>query len=140
MHSISNLFCTASLHFTIYFDLCFQFFQVFTPKRTKLPINWNNVETARTNMAKCVNVLDQYFLKSNKYLCGNNISIADVVGICDLMVLYLAGEDQLYKSNSSVNAWTERVIERLQPHFGEAHSLVYSQRERMLKFIAASKM
>ena len=62
-------------------------------------------------------------------MCGNDISVADILGVCELIQLYAVHEEKLYEDNPVVKAWFDRVKERLQPHFDDAHKMTYRTRE-----------
>ena len=83
----------------------------------------------RHEVTKTVDYLEKVWLKDRPYLCGNDISVADLLGICELMQLYGVHEEKFYESNATVKAWMERVKQRLQPHFDEAHTMTYRTRE-----------
>lgn len=76
-----------------------------------------------------VKQLEKYFLHDNIYLCGRDITLADILGVCELMQLYGVSEESIWSSNHIVKAWMDRVKERLQPHFDDAHQIIYRTRE-----------
>ena len=83
-----------------------------------------------------VTQLEGYFLKDRPYLAGDEISIADIFGACELMQLYACHEHGLYESSPIVKAWMERVKKETNPHFDEAHKMIYRTNE-IYKQIAA---
>lgn len=99
------------------------------PKALSRPVEWDKVELFRTEVKKTVKLLENVWLKDRPFLCGQEISVADILGICELMQLYGINEEYLYEENYVVKAWMERVKERLQPHFDEAHKMTYRTRE-----------
>ena len=85
-------------------------------------------------MPQLIEHIDKYFLKGQKYIAGNDdISVADLLGVCELMQLYPVFEEGIYESNPNVKAWMLRVKERLQPHFDEGHSITYKTRDAFKK-------
>ncbi|CAG2209166.1 GST [Mytilus edulis] len=99
------------------------------PKALSRPVDWDKVEQFRTEVKKTVKFLENVWLKDQPFLCGQEISVADILGICELIQLYAVNEEYLYEENSVVKAWMDRVKERLQPHFDEAHKLTYRTRD-----------
>ncbi|XP_060067850.1 glutathione S-transferase theta-1-like [Ylistrum balloti] len=104
------------------------------PRLRNKPIDWKKVEGFRKGVAITIRQTDEYFLKDNRpFLGGDEISIADLLGICEMMQLYACGEEKFIESNPNVNAWAERVKPKLAPYFDEANVMVYKVREHFLK-------
>ena len=83
------------------------------------PVKWDEVKRYQKELQKTVKFIDTYFLKDQPFLCGNDISVADIQALCELMQLIAIGDESLYESNPKVKSWAERVKARLQPHFDE---------------------
>ena len=79
-------------------------------------------------MEKTIGYLENVFLKDQLYLCGDDITIADLLGVCELMQPMTAGED-IFQGHDKLKAYVERVQGRLQPHFDEAHKFIYRLRD-----------
>ncbi|KAL5016342.1 hypothetical protein ScPMuIL_005931 [Solemya velum] len=114
-------------HTRLYEAMLFQTL-VIVPKLKNKPINKKKVEFYRTAVRETVKHLQNYFLKGRPYLCGEEMSIADLLAVCELMQLDSVLEEELYKSNQEVKQWVDRVKIRLQPHFDEAHIIPYRLR------------
>ena len=85
-------------------------------------------------MPQVIKHIDKYFLKGQKYIGGNDdVSVADLFAVCELMQLYPVYEEEIYESNPNVKAWMTRVKERLNPHFDEGHSVTYRTRDAYKK-------
>ncbi len=65
-----------------------------------------------------LNMMEKTFLASRPYLSGDDISIADVIAISDVVPPLAAGFD-IRKGRPLLTAWTQRVKQRLQPHYDE---------------------
>ena len=113
------------------FDLLYYhtIFQLIEPKAKNEPVDWDKVAMFRTEVEKTVGYLENVWLKDRPFLCGNELSVADILGICELMQLNAVHEEKLYEDNAVVKAWADRVKQRLQPHFDEAHKMTYRTRE-----------
>ena len=64
--------------------------------------------------------MEDYFLGGKQYLCGDEISIADLLAVNELEQLRLTGLEMLYLDNKKIAAWVQRVQDRLKPHWSEA--------------------
>jgi glutathione S-transferase len=64
--------------------------------------------------------LENVFLKDRNYLAGDDISIADIMAICEVMAPYASGYD-IFQGRPKVAAWAERVQQQLNPHFDDIH-------------------
>ena len=84
----------------------------------------------RDKVSKIVAKIEKYFLRDTLYLAGNEISLADIFGACELMQLYACHEEKLYEASPKVKAWMERVRKETNPYFDEAHLMTYRSRER----------
>lgn len=78
---------------------------------------------------KALDGFETYFLKT-PFVSGNEISVGDVLGLCELTQLYAVKEEAIFTQKPLVNAWVERVKQKLQPHYDEAHQIVYAVRDR----------
>ncbi|BFZ04738.1 hypothetical protein BsWGS_07777 [Bradybaena similaris] len=105
---------------------CARLFQhlLIIPRATGQPVNQDKVNNYRSEVTKVVNYLESYFLKNSPYLGGDELSIADLLGTCELSQLYAIHEHGLYERSPIVKAWFERVRQETNPHFDEAHKVV----------------
>lgn len=88
-------------------------------------MNKTEAEEYRERNKGVVRHLDQYFLKGKNFLCGSDISIADLLAVCELMQLHVIDEDYVVYQNDRVREWFARVKRRLGPAFDEGHRIVY---------------
>ncbi|XP_061197482.1 glutathione S-transferase theta-1-like [Saccostrea echinata] len=100
------------------------------PKMTRKPIDWDQVKILRKKVVEVVKHLDEYFLMDHLYLCGNEITLADLLGVCELVQLYPVCEEGIYESNPKVKAWMDRVKTRLGQLFNQAHEPLFRMRAR----------
>lgn len=95
-------------------------FQIFKPIVKRIPVTAEAIAPFRKTLSKSITELGSYFLKDRAFIAGDEISIADLICVCDVTGLLYTDAEDLFQSNSVVNAWVERVKERLQPHYDEA--------------------
>ena len=72
------------------------------------------------NLETVLDQMEQYFLKDRKYLAGDQISIADLLGVCELMQPGCVGYD-FCKGRPSLTEWFQRVKDQIQPHYDDTH-------------------
>lgn len=103
------------------------------------PIDWEKVKFYRKKSAEMVKLLDEYFLKNNLFLCGDEITLADLLGVCELVQLVPVHEQMMYESNAKVKAWVNRVKSRLGSLFDRTHEKIFGM-EAMFDPKVNSKM
>ncbi|KAK3587078.1 hypothetical protein CHS0354_014951 [Potamilus streckersoni] len=106
--------------------------KLIVPRQEKKPINQTRIDQAKTMLSVNIGHLETYYLKGRPFLCGQDISVTDILAVCELMQLVAVHEEDVYQSNADVAAWIERVKSRLQPHFDSAHANLYAMRERFI--------
>ncbi|CAG2194189.1 GST [Mytilus edulis] len=89
----------------------------------------DTVDLLRAEVEKTVNYFEQVWLKDRPFLCGKEISFADILGVCELIQLSAVYEEKLYEKSPVVKSWMERVKDSLQPQFDEAHKIIYGVRK-----------
>ncbi|XP_052799758.1 glutathione S-transferase theta-1-like [Mya arenaria] len=94
-----------------------QFFETIAGR----PINQEEVAKYKTALAKTVSQLGDNFLKDRAFLAGDEISIADLPALCELMQLDAIGQQDLYLSNTNVKKWVVRVNGKMKPLLEECN-------------------
>ncbi|KAK2185917.1 hypothetical protein NP493_217g04018 [Ridgeia piscesae] len=102
------------------------------PRLKNIPVDLEKLHRAKVSMDQTLDQLENVFLRRQDYLCGDDISIADVHAICVLMQADAAGHD-LITGRPRVADWIGRVKLRLQPHFDDVHSTLYAVREKFAR-------
>ncbi|XP_071496737.1 glutathione S-transferase theta-1-like [Diadema antillarum] len=72
------------------------------------------------NLTTQLDKLERAFLRDNKFLLGDDISIADVLAVPEFMQCLIGGRD-VTEGRPKLKAYMERVKERLNPAFDEIH-------------------
>ena len=67
--------------------------------------------------------MEQVFLKDSAYVCGPEITIADLLVACELMQAVCAGHS-VQASHPKLADWLIRIDKRLRPHFHDVHVMV----------------
>jgi len=124
-------------HFNTRF-ICAMLFQqlLLIPKATGKKTDPEIVEVQRDKVSRVVSKLESYFLRDTPFLAGNELSLADIFGACELMQLYACHEEKLYEASPKVKAWMMRVRQETNPYFDEAHVMTYKARERFHEVVS----
>ncbi|GFN99432.1 glutathione s-transferase theta [Plakobranchus ocellatus] len=114
-HHANTRFCCGSLLLEL----------VINPQASGKPVDHVAVENLRQKTTVMIHQLESYFLKDKNYLAGDEISIADLFAVCELMQLFVCHEHSLYEKSPIVKSWMERIKNQTNPYFDEAHKIVY---------------
>ncbi|XP_035591336.1 glutathione S-transferase theta-2 [Oncorhynchus keta] len=103
--------------------------EVLLPHMTGQPADPLKVERALADLSDTLEKLENMFLKRQPFLCGDDISLADLLAMCELMQPLGGGRDIL-KDRPKLLSWKSRVQSALGDSFGKAHTVLYSLRDR----------
>ncbi|NP_956815.2 glutathione S-transferase theta-2 [Danio rerio] len=103
--------------------------EVLLPLMTGQPANTAKLEKALSDLSGTLDKLENMFLKRQAFLCGDDISLADLLAICELMQPMSSGRDIL-KDRPKLLSWRSRVQSALSDSFDEAHTIVYRLRDK----------
>ena len=78
---------------------------------------------------KSKKMMETYFLKDHKFICGNEISIADIQAVCEFSQFWVVGTDPC-EGRPVLAQWMKDVEGELQPHFDEVHKMIYMARDK----------
>jgi len=93
------------------------------------PVDVVQLGKFRELLEKSLNQMENIFLGDQPYLCGSDVSVGDLLGICELMQPVVVGHD-VFANRPKLEAWATRVKDRLQPHFDEAHKIAYIMKDQ----------
>ncbi|CAF0977324.1 unnamed protein product [Rotaria sordida] len=89
---------------------------------TNKPPNERELEKWYQQWQESINYLESVWLTRSSYLGGDHLTIADLLGICELMQPIAAGYDLDKQKFPRVYDWMERVKKETQPFFDQAHT------------------
>ena len=104
-------------------------FQVFMPNLLGREGNPERLAQLEALLGKSKKMLETYFLRDRRFICGDEISIADLQAVCELTQFWVAGADPS-EGRPVIARWMDDVQTTLQPHFDEVHNMVYMARDR----------
>jgi glutathione S-transferase len=101
---------------------------------TKQPMDVEKVTAAKAEVTRSVTHLADYFLQDKQFIGGSKMSVADILGVCELYQLHAVNElDNLVKSNPKVKAWFERVVKAIGAEWTPGNVEIDSFREKYMK-------
>lgn len=108
--------------------------QLVEPEKTGVKPNPDSIEVQKRTLIRCVDDLENIWLKDNKYLVGDEITFADLVAVSVLMqvvgIHLFELDDQLH---AKIRRWIEEVRKYFAPTFDQAHTFVYKFGDKVKK-------
>lgn len=110
---------------------CAMYFQVkwLHPILAGEPPKERRVQSFEKRMVECLDNIENLWLGKSEFLAGKEISVADILGVCELEQPRM-GDFDPREGRPRIKAWMERVRDIMNPYYDEAHSVVYSIIER----------
>ncbi|XP_043571234.1 glutathione S-transferase theta-1-like [Chiloscyllium plagiosum] len=105
------------------------FLQVLIPRMTGQPLDETKLNKALAELNGTLDILESMFLKDQAFLCGDEMTLADLLAICELMQPLGANRDIL-KDRPKLIAWRNRVQSALGKTFDDVHFLLYQLRDK----------
>nr|QTW43630.1 GSTtheta [Eurytemora affinis] len=89
------------------------------------------VAQLRKGMEECLDTIEKTWLKegNQKFMCGDTISVADILAACELEQPSMAGYD-VCKNRPILSSYMARVKDTLNPHYDEVHTAVYKMTKK----------
>ncbi|XP_038668345.1 glutathione S-transferase theta-2 [Scyliorhinus canicula] len=103
--------------------------EVLIPRMTGQPVDKEKLTKALSELNGTLDILESMFLKQQPFLCGDEITLADLLAICELMQPLGADRDIL-KDRPTLNAWRTRVQSALGKTFDDVHAFLYQLRNK----------
>ena len=98
------------------------------PKRSGKPPDEAEVKKATAKMKTSLGIVEDYFLKDSKFVAGDEISIADLLFVCEL-TQYWSGSIYPCEGRPRMTRWMAECQKILSPHFDEVHKEIYETRD-----------
>ncbi|MEQ2256179.1 hypothetical protein ILYODFUR_021721 [Ilyodon furcidens] len=103
--------------------------EVLLPAQFGAPVDQDHLERALLELDATLDKLESMFLRRQPFLCGDDITVADLLAICELMQPLGSGRDVL-KDRPQLQRWRSRVQSALGESFDEAHAVLFAVRDR----------
>uniref|UniRef100_A0A6M2DI15 glutathione transferase n=1 Tax=Xenopsylla cheopis TaxID=163159 RepID=A0A6M2DI15_XENCH len=94
------------------------------PLKTGQEVPEGKIKESKAQMIQALDLFEKHWLKDRTFMAGDKISIADIMGACELEQTKIAGFDTA-EGRPKFQEWLERVRKELNPHYDEAHKFVY---------------
>ncbi|CAD7090269.1 unnamed protein product [Hermetia illucens] len=106
------------------------------PKLTNTEPNPEQVAQSEARLNKCLAEFEQHWLKGEKYMITSNITIADLLAICEIDQPKAVGFNP-FKNYPRIADWHELTREALEPYYHEANQVIDKiegkQKEKVLQ-------
>ncbi|XP_030214934.1 glutathione S-transferase theta-2 isoform X2 [Gadus morhua] len=102
--------------------------KVLIPRMTGSAVDGLRVERALAELKDTLDMLESMFLKRQPFLCGDDITLADLLAVCELMQP-LGGDRDVLSDRPKLQRWRSRVQSALGESFDDAHSVLYKLRD-----------
>lgn len=103
--------------------------EVLLPAQTRSPVDPGRLSRAVSELDQTLDRLESMFLGRQPFLCGDDISVADLLAVCELMQPMAADRDVLER-HPQLQRWRSRVQAAVGDAFDRAHAALLAVRER----------
>ncbi|KAK1893352.1 Glutathione S-transferase theta-1 [Dissostichus eleginoides] len=102
---------------------------VLLPAQTGSPVEEQHLMGALSQLQETLDQLESMFLRRQPFLCGDDITVADLLAVCELMQPEGGGRDVL-QDRPLLQRWKSRVRAAVGDAFDQAHAVLYALRDR----------
>ncbi|KAM4745589.1 glutathione S-transferase theta-2 isoform 2-T2 [Anableps anableps] len=103
--------------------------KVLLPAQLGAPVDQDRLDRALSDLDATLDRLESMFLRRQPFLCGDDITLADLLAICELMQPLGSGRDIL-KERPQLQRWRSRVQSAVGRSFDDAHAVLFVVRDR----------
>uniref|UniRef100_A0A8C4FC05 glutathione transferase n=1 Tax=Dicentrarchus labrax TaxID=13489 RepID=A0A8C4FC05_DICLA len=103
--------------------------EVLLPAQSGSPVDEVRLNRALSELDVSLDRLETAFLRRQPFLCGDDITVADLLAVCELMQPLGGGRDVLQR-RPELQRWRSRVQTAVGESFDRAHAVLYAVRER----------
>ena len=115
-------FCMYSIHNTnVHFS------QYLSPKFRGIEKPYMIEEGFKT-LQSSLQMMEQHFLKETKFINSAEVSIADILAVCELTQFWMTDED-VVSDRPRVSQWMSDVQSATSPYFDEVHKMVFHHKK-----------
>ncbi|KAF7641932.1 hypothetical protein LDENG_00268160 [Lucifuga dentata] len=103
--------------------------EVLLPAQSGSQVDQVRLNRALSDLDQTLDKLESMFLRRSSFLCGDDVSVADLLAVCELMQPIGGGRDVL-KDRPLLQRWRSCVQAAVGESFDVAHSVLYGVRDR----------
>ncbi|NP_001156289.1 glutathione S-transferase, theta class-like [Acyrthosiphon pisum] len=97
--------------------------KVLWPVMNGKPVNEQRVAQLEKKMITTLDLIENVWLKNKTFLSGNEISISDIIAICEIDQTRIAGYNP-YANRPNLSNWKMRTATYLSPYYEEANEIL----------------
>ncbi|KAM6893795.1 glutathione S-transferase theta-2 [Xenentodon cancila] len=103
--------------------------EVLLPVQLAVKVDEERLKRALLELNDTLDKLETMFLRRQPFLCGDDVTIADLLAVCELMQPLGGGRDVL-KDRPLLQRWKSRVQAATGESFDDAHAVLFAIRDR----------
>ncbi|XP_058470018.1 glutathione S-transferase theta-2 [Solea solea] len=103
--------------------------EVLFPTQSGSPVDSMRLTRALSELDDTLDKLETMFLRRQPFLCGDDITVADLLAVCELMQP-LGGDRDVLQNHPPLQRWRTRVQSAVGDSFNQAHAVLYALRDR----------
>nr|UDM84151.1 glutathione S-transferase theta 2 [Sillago sihama] len=103
--------------------------EVLLPAQSNSQVDEGRLIRALSQLDDTLDKLEFMFLRRQPFLCGDDITVADLLAVCELMQPMGGGRDVL-QQRPQLQRWRSRVQSAVGESFDRAHAVLYGVRDR----------
>ncbi|GAA6219209.1 glutathione S-transferase theta-1-like, partial [Lates japonicus] len=103
--------------------------EVLLPAQSGSPVDAVRLIRALSQLDDTLDKLESMFLRRQPFLCGDDVTVADLLAVCELMQPLGGGRDVL-QARPQLQSWRSRVQSAVGDAFDRAHAVLYALRDR----------
>lgn len=103
--------------------------EVLLPAQFGGGVDEERLQGALSELEHTLDKLESMFLRRQPFLCGDDITVADLLAVCELMQPLGGGRDVL-KGRPLLQRWKSRIQSAVGDSFDAAHAVLYAVRDR----------
>ncbi|VVC24270.1 Thioredoxin-like fold,Glutathione S-transferase, N-terminal,Glutathione S-transferase, C-terminal- [Cinara cedri] len=107
-------------------------YKVFWPMFSGKQANDTRIAQLERRMNQTLDSIESFWLQDNLFLCGNEISIADIIGICEIEYTRIAGFDA-FAGRPKLYKWKTRIASYLNPYYDETNEVIETIAAKYIK-------
>ena len=85
-------------------------------------------EDGLKTLQSTLDMMEKHFLKETKFISSAEISIADLLAVCELTQFWMTDEDVI-GDRPKITQWMSDVRSAMSPHFDEVHKMIHHHKE-----------
>ncbi|XP_047447133.1 glutathione S-transferase theta-2 [Mugil cephalus] len=103
--------------------------EVLVPAQTGSAVDRGRLVRALSELDETLEKLESMFLRRRPFLCGDDITLADLLAACEL-TQPLGGDRDVLKNRPQLQRWRSRVQAAVGESFDRAHAVLFALRDR----------